>query len=83
MKNFKIEEAIRKRINELVDNNETNLTNLCLNSNITPSTVFDFMYGKSKCPKVDTIKKICDGAGITLSEFFMPDYFNGKDETCN
>lgn len=75
-----IDEAIKKRINEIVDDNKTTLTSLCLNSNLTPSTIFDFMYGKSKCPKVITIKKICVGANITLEEFFARDYFNETDD---
>ena len=75
-----IDEAIRKRINELVDDNKTTLTSLCLNSNLTPSTIFDFMSGKSKCPKVITIKKLCSGANITLQEFFARDYFNNQDD---
>ena len=75
-----LDEAIRKRINELVYINKTTLTALCLNSNLTPSTIFDFMSGKSKCPKVITIKKLCSGANITLEEFFAKDYFNGTDD---
>ena len=75
-----INEAIRKRINELVNENKTNLTALCLNSNLTPSTIFDFMSGKSKCPKVITIKKLCAGANITLENFFARDYFNSFDD---
>ncbi len=75
-----IDEAIRKRINEIVDSEKITLTALCLNSNLTPSTIFDFMSGKSKCPKVITIKKICSGANISLEEFFARDYFNDMDE---
>lgn len=75
-----IEEAIRKRIQELVAIKGTTLTALCLNSDLTPSTIFDFMAGKSKCPKVVTINKICAGAGITLAEFFKRDYFDQVDE---
>lgn len=75
-----IDDATRKRIQELVEDNKTTLTALCLNSNLTPSTVFDFMSCKSKCPKVITIKKLCAGAGITLSEFFNRDYFNDNEE---
>ena len=71
-----IDDAIRKRINEIVENQKTNITSLCLNSNLTPSTIFDFMYGKSKCPKVITIKKLCCGANMTLAKFFDRDYFN-------
>jgi len=75
-----LDEAIRKRITELVEENKTTLTALCLNSNLTPSTIFDFMSNKSKCPKVITIKKICSGANITLQEFFARDYFNGTED---
>ncbi|MBQ8908783.1 MAG: transcriptional regulator [Clostridia bacterium] len=75
-----LNEAIRKRINELVEEKETSLTNLCLNSNLTPSTIFEFMYNKTKSPTAITIKKICYGAGITLAEFYKPDYFNDFDD---
>ena len=75
-----LDEALRKRINELVDKMKITLTALCLNSNITPSTVFDFMAGKSKSPKIITIKKLCAGANITLQEFFAKDYFNDSEE---
>lgn len=75
-----LDEAIRKRIKELVEINKTTLTTLCLNSNLTPSTIFDFMNGKSKSPKIITIKKLCSGANITLEQFFSPSYFCDTDE---
>lgn len=75
-----IEEALKTRINEICDTQNITLTALCLNSLITPSTIFDFYAGKSKCPKVSTIKKICYGANITLQQFFDRDYFNTFDD---
>ncbi len=75
-----LDEAIRKRIKELIVENKTTLTALCLNSNLTPSTIFDFMSKKSKCPKVITIKKLCVGANITLQQFFARDYFNDNND---
>jgi len=74
------ENALRQRITELLQEKGITLTALCLNSNITPSTVFDFMAGKSKCLKVITVKKLCVGANITLKEFFDKDYFNNTNE---
>ncbi|MBQ8394550.1 MAG: helix-turn-helix transcriptional regulator [Clostridia bacterium] len=71
-----LNDAIKTRINELLQEQNITLTALCLNSNLTPSTVFAFIEGKSKCPKVITIKKLCMGANITLQEFFNRDYFN-------
>ena len=78
---MKLDDAIRKRINEIMKENNMSLTCLCLVSNITPSTVFDFMSNKSKRPQITTIRKLCIGANITLSEFFNRDYFNNTDET--
>ncbi|MBQ8444453.1 MAG: helix-turn-helix transcriptional regulator [Clostridia bacterium] len=75
-----LNEAIKKRILELVEERNISLTSLCLNSNLTPSTLFEFMYKKTKFPTIITIKKICYGAGITLEEFFSPSYFNDFDD---
>lgn len=75
-----LDDAIRKRISEIVAKNKTNITSLCLESNITPSTIFDFMSGKTKCPKVITIKKLCSGANITLEKFFAKEYFNNTED---
>lgn len=77
---MKLEDAIRKRINEIIVDKKTNITALSLNSNLTPSTVYDIMYGKIKHPQIITIKKICSGANITLEEFFARDYFNSNEE---
>lgn len=73
---MELNEAIKTRINEILKEKKLTLTTLCLNSNLTPSTIFDFINGKSKCPKVVTIKKLCMGADITLQEFFNREYFN-------
>ena len=78
-----LDESIRKRINEILEDKNITLTALCLNSNLTPSTVFDFMYNKSKSPKIITIKKLCIGAGITLEQFFARDYFNNDEDVLN
>lgn len=77
---MKLDEAIRKRINEIIIENKTNITALSLNSNLTPSTVYNIMYGKIQHPQIITIKKICCGANMTLEEFFARDYFNSSEE---
>lgn len=75
-----IDDAIRKRISEILNDKGITLTALCLNSNLTPSTIFDFMSGKSKYPTIITIKKICAGANLKLEEFFAREYFNDMEE---
>ena len=75
-----IDKAIRKRIVELIEEKKISLTTLSLNSNITPSTMFNIINSCSLNPKIKTIKKICVGAGITLEEFFARDYFNSTED---
>lgn len=48
-------------------------------TNITPSTVFDFIYGKSKYPNLLTIKRLCIGAKIKIKDFFDRDYFDDDE----
>ncbi len=78
-----LREALKTRINEISDNNPDSLTKICLNGNLTPSTMFDFMNDKTKSPTVFTIKKFCAGAGITLSEFYDRIYFNDNSDVYN
>ena len=40
----------------------------------------NILYGKSMNPKLNTIKQICDGLGITLAEFFDTDEFNNLEQ---
>lgn len=46
----------------------------------TTSAVKNILYGKSKNPKLLTIKMICDGLDITLAEFFNTDEFNNLEQ---
>jgi len=46
---------------------------------LPPSTVKNIIYGKSKNPGVVTLKMLCDGLGVTLSEFFETSDFNNCD----
>ena len=78
-----VNNAIRKRIGEILEERNISLTSLCLQSNLTPSTIFDFTNCRSKSPTIITIKKLCVGAGITLQEFFDKDYFNSDEDVYN
>ena len=45
---------------------------LAYESCLTQSTLSN-MFARGTCPTVDTLEKICDAFGITLSEFFEND----------
>ena len=62
--------AIRNRILELCGERNITLNKIANIAGLPPSSVKNILYGKSKNPKINTIKALCDGFGITLGEFF-------------
>ena len=77
---MKLNDAIVKRINEICKAQDGNVCEIALNGGMSPSAIYDLMNGRTKCSKVVTIKRFCEGAGISLSEFFDRDYFNEPEE---
>lgn len=75
-----INEAIIKRIEEICKEKKINVCETALNGGKSPSAIYDLIKGRTKCSKVSTIKAFCQGAGITLSEFFDKEYFNDFEE---
>ena len=75
-----LNDAIVKRINEICKERNSNICDICLKGGMSPSAIYDIIKGRTKCSKVITIKRFCEGAGITLSEFFDRDYFNEPEE---
>ena len=49
-------------------------------SGVPPMTVYSILNAKSKNPGIVTIKKLCDGLGITLGEFFDTPEFNALEQ---
>ena len=77
---MKLNEAIVKRIKEICKEKEINVCDASLKGGMSPSAVYDLIRGRTKCSKVITVKRICEGAGVTLSEFFDRKYFNDIEE---
>ena len=75
-----VNKALVTRIYEICKEKDMTITALCLNSNLTPSTVFEIIQGKTKHPTVLTVLKLCNGAGITINEFFNREYFSDVSE---
>lgn len=63
-------DAVKLRIIKLCDEKNMTINKLSTESGVAPSSVKNILYGKSKNPGVVTIKMLCDGFGITLTEFF-------------
>jgi len=72
---MKLNDAIILRIEEICKEHGGNVCDISLKGGMSPSAIYDLIKGRTKCSKVITVKRFCDGAGITLAEFFDRDYF--------
>lgn len=73
-------EAVKSRILQLCEEKRFTIHRLAIESGVSPSSVKNILYGKSKNPGVVTIKMLCDGLGITLAEFFDTKAFNELEQ---
>ena len=74
-------ETVKNRILYLCGKKNMTIYQLSIESAIPHSTLKSILYGNSKNPGVVTIKMICDGLGITLTEFFnTPEFMNLEQE---
>lgn len=54
----------------LLEERRMSVHKLAMESAVPHSTIKNIIYGKSVNPGIVTLKMLCDGLGITLSEFF-------------
>lgn len=71
--------AVKMRIFKLCDERNISVNKLATICAISPSSIKSILYGRSQNPKLLTIKMICDGLDITLSEFFDTEDFNNLE----
>ena len=72
--------AVRNRILQLCNERDLTINKLATISALPPSSVKNILYGKSKDPKLTTIKKLCDGLDITLGQFFNTPEFDALEQ---
>lgn len=60
-----IGEAVKERILELCRERDISINKLCSMSGVTQSTVNNIISGRNRSATVSTVKKLCDGLGIT------------------
>ena len=73
-------EAVRQRIIQLCQERDISINKLSSISGVTQSTVNNIISGRNNSTTVSTIKKLCDGLGITIDEFFHSDLFAGLEQ---
>ncbi len=70
-----ISDAVAERILELCMSKNITVNKLATVSGVTQSTVNDIVNRKAKNIGIITIKKLCDGLDMTITEFFDTEQF--------
>lgn len=73
-------DAVAERILELCKEKNITINGIANLSAIPPSTVKSIIYGVSKNPGIVTIKMLCDGFNISLTEFFDSNLFYNLEQ---
>lgn len=72
--------AVKERILRLCEEKKMSVHRLAMESAVPPSSIKNILYGKSRNPGIVTIKMLCDGFGITLTDFFGTDVFSALEQ---
>lgn len=73
-------EAVANRILNLCDERGITVNKLSRMSAVPPTTLKSIIYGVSKNPGIVTIKMLCDGLDISITEFFDTDVFRNLEQ---
>jgi len=72
--------AVANRFLELCKERNITVNFLSTQSAVRQSTVNDIVNGRTKNAGIVTIKKLCDGLEISLTEFFDTDVFRNLEQ---
>ena len=75
-----IKEAIVKHLQDICRQRNIKYNELATISGVTPSTVYSLMDASRKDLSVITLKKLCDGLDMTITEFFDDELFKTLEQ---
>mgnify|MGYP004591167315 FL=1 len=80
MRALRIGEAVRERILALCAERGITINKLGTMSGVTQSTINNITSGRNNSATVATIKKLCDGLDISITEFFTDEVFDDLEQ---
>lgn len=72
---MKIKDAIVERFEQLCAEQNIKYTTLATKAGVTPSTIYSMRNPKRRDISLITVKKLCDGLGVSIADFFDDDMF--------
>ena len=71
-----LSQAVRKKITNLIEERNINVSKLSTMAGISRSTLSKFLAGKRKLIRLDMIEYICEGLNMKLKDFFNDPIFD-------
>lgn len=75
-----VKDAVARRFSELCRERNIRFNEFAVRAGVTPSTVYSMMDSSRRDVSITTIKKLCDGLDLSLSEFFDGEVFQSLDQ---
>lgn len=75
-----VKDTVVKRFEDICAERHIKMNELANMSGVTPSTVYSMLNITRREIGITTIKKLCDGLGITLREFFSTPEFDALEQ---
>ena len=75
-----IKEAVVDRFQSLCRERGIKYNELATRSGVTPSTVYSMMDPRRKDVTLVTVKKLCDGLDLTITDFFATPVFENLEQ---
>lgn len=72
--------AVKERILELYNERGITVNKLATISGVTQSTLSNIISVRNNSTTVSTVKKLCDGLDISISEFFSSPIFDNLEQ---
>ena len=77
---MQVKEAVVARFCQLCEERHIKPNELATRSGVTPSTVYSMLDASRHDISIVTIKKLCDGLGVTLGQFFGTAEFDALEQ---
>ena len=75
-----VKDAVANRFIEICNERNIKINELANISGVTPSTAYSMLDENRRDISIITIKKFCDGLGITIGEFFSASIFDDLEQ---
>lgn len=75
-----VKDHVAERFSEICRARNIRPNELATLAGVTPSTVYSMLDARRRDVSIVTIKKLCDGLGITLGEFFSTPAFDNLEQ---